>query len=252
MKKLPFGIALLGLSLGLLGLAKAQSGPPAASRSAARSDAALRWQSSMDAFAAADRERAPAAGGVLFVGSSSIRLWNDLETAFGADAAITRRGFGGSRLSDCVEWVDRLVIPYRPRLVVLYAGDNDIAEGASPAEVAARFDAFVAAVRAGLPEARIAYLSIKPSPLRAAWMEQARQANALIAERVRAGSNLDFIDVYSLMLAADGRPREDLYDGDRLHLNAAGYSLWRQAIAGHLGAGPSGSPAMRPALSAAR
>jgi len=240
MKRVGIGVALLGLTFGALGLAKAQTG--SSTRAATTTPASLRWQASFDAFAAADQARAPQPGGVLFVGSSSIRLWDDLETAFGTEAVVTKRGFGGSRLSDCVEWVDRLVIRYRPRLVVLYAGDNDLAEGATPDEVAARFDHFVTAVRAELPATRIAYLSIKPSPLRASLMDDAREANALIAERARRGDNLDFIDIYSLMLGPEGQPRSDLYGPDRLHLNAAGYALWRAAIAAHLRAGASPTP----------
>ena len=250
MNKLHVGLALLGLAMGALGVAKAQTGTTSATRMP-RSEASLRWQSSFDDFAATDRARAPAPGGVLFVGSSSIRLWNDLETAFGPEPVVTRRGFGGSRLSDCVEWVDRLVLPYRPRLVVLYAGDNDIAEGATPEQVAARFDAFVDAVRAELPGTRIVYLSIKPSPLRAERLDAAREANMRIAERARVGSNLDFIDVFSPMLGPDGQPREELYAADRLHLNAAGYALWRSTIAAHLGADLAGSAAQAPSRSAA-
>lgn len=241
MKRLGIGIALTGLAMGAFGIAKAQT--PSPTRQAARSEALQRWQTSFDAFAAADRLRAPQPGGVLFVGSSSIRLWEDLETAFGPDPVVLKRGFGGSRLADCVAWADRLVIGYKPRLVVLYAGDNDLAEGATPAEVAQRFEAFVAAVRGALPDTRIAYLSIKPSPLRAALIDAAREANALIAQRVREGENLDFIDTFPLMLGPDGQPRTDLYAPDRLHLNEAGYALWRSVIAGHLGAGAAPRPA---------
>ena len=104
---------------------------------------------------------------MVFVGSSSIRLWKDLEQQFDASQMIVKRGFGGSRMSDCANYVGRLVVPYKPHLVVVYAGDNDLAEGRSPQEVLASFRRFVAGVRKALPETRIAYLSIKPSPRRA-------------------------------------------------------------------------------------
>lgn len=230
-RKLHLAVAV-GLALGTIGMAKAQT----AANHGRTSSPVTRWQASLDAFAAADRERAPRPGGVLFVGSSSIRLWDDLETAFEGEPAVVKRGFGGSRLADCALFLDRLVLPYRPRLIVLYAGDNDLAEGATPEQVAASFDRFVAGVRAELPDTRIAYLSIKPSPLRSALLPLARETNALIAQRVRQGDNLDYIDVFSAMLDAQGRPRAELFGADSLHMNPKGYALWSSVIAPHLGA----------------
>lgn len=233
MKKWTLGLAACSLLLGAAGFAKAQTTAP-------NGRSASRWQASFDAFAELDRARAPEAGGVLFVGSSSIRLWEGLEGAFDAKSRVLQRGFGGSRLADCVEYVDVLVTPYRPRLIVLYAGDNDLAEGATPQQVLERFDAFVAAVHAKLPDTRIAYLSIKPSPLRASLLDQAREANALIAKRTEGEAGLDFIDVFSRMLDEQGHPRRELFSADMLHMNADGYALWRGVIADHL------APATRP------
>ena len=194
-----------------------------------------RWQESLDAFAAADKARAPQPGGVLFVGSSSIRLWDDLERQFEVgQPGIVKRGFGGSRMLDCSRYVDRLVLPYKPRLVVVYAGDNDLAEGRSPRDVLDDFTAFVKRVREALPDTRIAYLSIKPSPLRESFLPRVREANSMIAEYVKGATNLDYIDVYSKMLGPDGRPRADLYGKDSLHLNPDGYALWKTVIGQHL------------------
>ncbi|MBA4266375.1 MAG: GDSL family lipase, partial [Comamonadaceae bacterium] len=123
-----------------------------------------RWQSSLDAFAAADRVSAPAQGGVVFVGSSSIRLWKDLEDSFEKHPTVVKRGFGGSQLRDCVELVDQLVLSYKPKLVVVYAGENDLAEGSTPQQVLERFETFVQKIKAALPETRVAFVSIKPSP----------------------------------------------------------------------------------------
>lgn len=224
--------ALYGLGLGAsIG---AQT-PANATRAGARTASVVepRWQDSFDAFAAADQQRAPQPGGVLFVGSSSIRLWGDLETQFG-DTPVLKRGFGGSRMLDVAAHVDRLVLPYQPRLIVVYAGDNDLAEGRTPAEVLASFTQFVERVRAELPSTRIAYLSIKPSPRRAGLMPQAIATNALIAQYSESVPNLDYIDIYSRMLDTDGRPRADLYTADALHLNPAGYAVWKSAISPHL------------------
>lgn len=203
-------------------------------RAQVRSPAELRWKSELDAFAADDRLQPPPPRGVLFVGSSSIRMWSGLEKAFPEQPVVIRRGFGGSRLSDCADLVQSLVLPYRPRLVVLYAGENDLAEGASPPDLLVHFVRFARQVQMALPETRIAYLSMKPSPSRLAHMMAMREANLLIQTHVLAHDGLDYIDVHTAMLDNDGRPRPELYLPDKLHLSAEGYSLWRQVVSAHL------------------
>jgi lysophospholipase L1-like esterase len=199
-------------------------------------DAPGRWQSSFEAFDAADRVRAPVPGGVVFVGSSSIRLWDGLERQFDVadNGSIVKRGFGGSLMSDCRAHVARLVLPYKPRLVIVYAGDNDLAEGRAPSQVRDDLAGFVQAVHTALPDTRIAYVSIKPSPLRAALLPQVREANDLIAAYAEQTRGLAYIDVFTPMMGADGQPRGDLYGSDSLHLNAAGYALWHRVIAPYL------------------
>ena len=239
--KIGLMLTLCGVALGAAFGAHAQT-----TRKAARTHAAPtveeRWRESLDAFTAADTTRAPHAGGVVFVGSSSIRLWAGLESQFGS-TRVVKRGFGGSRMTDCARYADRLVVAYQPRLVVVYAGDNDLAEGRSPQQVLESFQEFVERVRAELPDTRIAYLSIKPSPRRAALMPVARATNALIRDYSAITPNLDFIDIYSKMLDAQGAPRADLFLADALHLNPAGYAVWTSVIAGHLGdGGPQRAP----------
>lgn len=190
-----------------------------------------RWAESFARFDAADRLAPPAPGGVLFVGSSSIRLWDGLESSFEDEPNVIRRGFGGSHLADCAQHLERLVARYRPRLVFVYAGENDLAEGRTPAEVLESFRRFSEGLRQALPDTRLVFLSIKPSPAREALLPQMREANRLI-ERHAAGepSRLGFIDLHTPMLGADGRPRPELFRADRLHLNAQGYRLWRERI----------------------
>jgi len=225
-------LAAGGLAFGALMAAHGQTPAPARRAPAVMHDA--RWQSSFEAFAAADLAQAPQAGGVVFVGSSSIRMWNNLESSFQTQSSIVKRGFGGSRLSDCASNLQRLVLPYKPRLVVVYAGDNDLAEGATPQQVLGSFEALVRGVRAELPETRIAFLSIKPSPLRENLMPAVHAANGLIEAYALSESNVDFIDVYSKMLGQDGRPRSDLFGADMLHLNEAGYALWKRELSARL------------------
>lgn len=193
-----------------------------------------RWDESFAAFAAADKLKAPAQGGVLFVGSSSIRMWNDLETDFQSLPVVVKRGFGGSRMLDCAEHLQRLVTPYRPKLVLVYAGDNDLAEGRSPQDVLKSFAAFVEGVRTTLPATRIAYISIKPSPSRLQLLPEIRQTNQLIREYTAKADNADFIDIFTPMLTEAGTPRAELFREDALHMNATGYALWRKVISAHL------------------
>lgn len=207
---------------------------PTTGTAAAVSAANDRWAESLAAFAAADQAHPPTPGGVLFVGSSSIRLWNGLETEFQSLPVVVKRGFGGSRMLDCARHLHQLVQPYKPRLVLVYAGDNDLAEGRTPEQVLQAFSAFVDGVRETLPTTRIAYISIKPSPSRAALMPAIRQANELIRTYTLKTRNTDFIDIYTPMLDAAGRPRPELFRDDQLHLNTQGYALWKRIITAHL------------------
>jgi lysophospholipase L1-like esterase len=198
---------------------------------AAAPSAVSPWEDTFAAFAAADRRSPPPEGGVLFVGSSSIRLWNDLESQFDARPVVLKRGFGGSKLSDCVQNLGRLVIRYRPRMVLVYAGDNDLASGSTPEEVLQRFTAFVNGVHRELPQTRIDYISIKPSPARRALLPRIRATNTLIRAYVERQPGLGYIDVFTPMLDPDGQPRAELFRADALHLNATGYALWQAVIA---------------------
>lgn len=196
---------------------------------ASQAAAADRWEAALAAFAAADIKSAPEPGAVLFVGSSSIRLWDKLEEEF-RDARVLKRGFGGSRLTDCVKHLDRLVIKYQPRLVMLYAGDNDLAEGGSPEEVLDRVKAFAEGVHGRLPDTRVMFISIKPSPARRALLQKARAANDLVRAYAERHPLVDYVDVFTPMLTADGSPRAELFRTDALHLNDQGYALWRRII----------------------
>lgn len=191
------------------------------------------WEADMRRFEAADRAQPPKPGGVVFVGSSSIRLWTTLAEDF-PQRSVLNRGFGGSKIADATREVDRIVTPYRPRLVVLYAGDNDIADGADADRVLADFQAFVDAVHQRLPQVPIAYISVKPSPLRAQLLGTIRAANAMIRDYAGRQRAVRYIDVFTPMLDADGQPRADLFGPDRLHMNHAGYALWKTIVAPHL------------------
>lgn len=188
-----------------------------------------KWENDVRAFEQSDRTNPPPANASVFVGSSSIRLWKSLPLDF-KDFSVVNRGFGGSELSDSVALFDRLILPCRPRIIVLYAGDNDLAAGKSPAQIRADWLAFVNKARAALPKVFIAYIAIKPSPARSALLEKAREANDLIAATIKKDRRLAFIDVFTPMLGSDGQPRPELFLADKLHLNSRGYNLWASTL----------------------
>lgn len=192
--------------------------------------APAKWAASIDAFTRADAANPPPRDAALFVGSSSIVRWKSLARDF-PEGPVINRGFGGSELADSVHYLDRLVLPHRPRVVVLYAGENDLQNGATAEEVHARFQAFRQGLHAALPQTRLVFIAIKPSPSRAKIRPQIERANSLIAATCREDSRLAFADVVPPMLDAAGQPRPDLFVADRLHLSEAGYAVWRPIIA---------------------
>jgi len=188
-----------------------------------------KWESEIKAFEAADKTNPPPHGAVLFIGSSSIRQWKTLAEDF-QEYKVINRGFGGSQIIDSVAFVDRIVIPYKPRMILLYAGDNDIAAGRSPEQVLADFKAFTRKVRPSLSETKVAFISIKPSPSRWEFAEKIKAANRLIEDFCKQDERLIYVDVFNPMLGADGKPRPELFVEDRLHLNHKGYALWTAMI----------------------
>ena len=196
-------------------------------------DPFAKWEKEIAAFEEMDRQNPPPKKGIVFVGSSSIRKWTTLAEDF-PHHQVLNRGFGGSQLIDSVHFADRIVLPYQPRMVVLYAGGNDINAGKTPTQVFADFRAFVKKIRPKLPRAKIAYISIAGNPARWAQVERVKKANALIKDYIDGRPRMKFIDVFSRMLGSDGQPRPEIFVQDRLHMNAEGYKLWTEIIGPYL------------------
>ena len=192
-----------------------------------------KWTADIDRFTAADASQPPPQSAVVFVGSSSIRYWTTLAADFPGVMSINR-GFGGSELADSVFYADRIVIPYHPRLVVLYAGENDLDAGKSPETVLADFRAFRAKIHAALPAARIIFLAIKESPVRARIRAQVLAANRLFAADCATDARCAFVDVATPLLDAAGGSRPELFSADQLHMLPAGYAIWTKVLAPHL------------------
>ncbi len=187
-----------------------------------------KWEKEIAGLQASDATNHAPQGGIVFVGSSSIRLWKSLSADF-PGLPVINRGFGGSQLADSVHYADRIIFPYHPRQVIIYAGGNDINAGKDPRLVYGDFVALVEKIRKQLPHARIGYIASAPNGARWAQVEKVKELNRLAAEYCRS-HHLDFINVFPLMLGPDGLPKPDIYVADRLHMNAKGYAIWREAV----------------------
>lgn len=191
------------------------------------------WEEAIQTFEQMDETDPPPEGAILFTGSSSIRMWTTLAEDF-PDARVINRGFGGSQMSDLIHFADRIVTPYAPRLILVYEGDNDIAADKTAEQVFSDYQEFVSLVHDALPDTRIAFIAIKPSLARRALMDEMRKANGLIEEYAGAREHLDYIDIFTPMLGEDGEPLPDVFAEDGLHMNAAGYAIWAQAVRPYL------------------
>lgn len=188
-----------------------------------------RFAKEIEAFAQWDSKNAFPAAPVLFVGSSSIRMWRTAEGFPGLP--VTNRGFGGSHISDVLHFLDRIVLPYKPKIIVFYAGDNDIAGKKSPQRVRDDYRKFVTLVGAELPEARFLFVTIKPSGRRWELWPEMNEANDLIRTFCEKDDRLFFADLGTPLLDSEGKPDDGFFLADRLHLNAKGYAAWNKALA---------------------
>lgn len=201
--------------------------PSTAPASVATAKGPGRFAPEIAAFAAADRQHRPPPCGFLFVGSSSIRFWKTL----GQDMAPLRtvnRGFGGSTIADVDYYFDQVVAPYRPRAIVFYAGENDVAAGKAPGGVTADFARFMDLKTRALGATPVYFISLKPSKLRWAQRDAQAQVNAQIQAFAAQRNDLHYVDVVPAMLA-DGVPK-DIYVADGLHMTPDGYRLWTAVV----------------------
>jgi len=197
----------------------------------ARSESPLVWEEAVSALESKTRNLHAPGQAVVFIGSSSIRLWDTLEEDM-SPIPVIQHGFGGAKLNAIVHYAERLVSAYRPRAVVVFAGTNDIDPAASkaPEVLLASYQAFVQKVRSKQPELPIFYIGITPSPRRWAVWPIAQSTNRLIENWSKADPNLHFIDTSAALLGSNGEPNRDNYFFDGLHLSKRGYGIWREII----------------------
>jgi len=188
-----------------------------------------RWESDLTAFEISDHTNPPPSNAVLFTGASNIRLWKNIDKAFPAHKVINR-GFGGAEMSDLAEFAGRIVIPYRPKILIIYAGDNDLVDHKTPEQILADFKSFTQQVHTALPKTIIGCIAVKPSPSRGRLLAQIKATDALLQSYCRTNANTIYIDDFTPMLSASGAPRPELFGKDGLHLNEQGRAIWISLI----------------------
>ncbi len=191
-------------------------------------DRAAKWEKEIAGIEKRQADKPPEKGAVLFAGASSIRLW-DLGKSFPEWKAVNS-GFGGSEIRDSTLFAKRVITKHEPKAIVFYAGDNDLNSGRTPEQALEDFKAFVKAIHAELPKTGIHYIAIKASIARWKQFETQKKANAMIRDFCATDKRLSFIDVVPDMLGADGKPKEDLFVKDGLHLSPKGYELWSALV----------------------
>ncbi|MFC5282508.1 GDSL-type esterase/lipase family protein [Pedobacter alpinus] len=192
-----------------------------------------RFDNAMVDFKKLDQQNKTPKGGILFIGSSSFTFWKALENTFASYQPINR-GFGGSTLAEVIHYADDILYPYQPRQVVIYCGENDIAEGNSPEITVDRFKILFNLTRKHLPNALISFVSMKPSVAREKMMPEFSYTNQLIERFMAAQPNTSYINVYDAMLQENGKPLTDIFVADNLHMNAKGYDIWIKIITPYL------------------
>ena len=186
-------------------------------------------------FKKQDSTHFPGTNKILFVGSSSFTKWTDVQSYF-PSYPIINRGFGGSSIPDVIRYREDVIFKYRPKQVIIYCGENDLASSDSVTAkmVYNRFKQLFNLIRNKLPGVPILYISMKPSPSRQLLMGKMREGNLLIQNFLKTKKQTGYIDVYREMIDDEGKPRPELFIEDNLHVNKSGYAIWKKAIEPYL------------------
>lgn len=171
----------------------------------------------------------PAKGQILFIGSSSFRIWKSFAVDLAGIPAVNR-GFGGSTMTDALYYFDRMVVKYEPKAVVVYEGDNDLAMGKNMEELAKEYEEFSNRLKKALPKTKLVYLAIRPSLSRIAIVEKQKQFNYWLEKYCKSEKNRYFLDMHSPFYLTDGTVMQDIFISDRLHLNEKGYQIFSSKI----------------------
>jgi lysophospholipase L1-like esterase len=186
-------------------------------------------------FKQKDSTQFPAKNAILFIGSSSFTKWTDVQDYF-PGYNIINRGFGGSTLKDVIRYSYDVLLPYQPKQVIIYCGENDLASSANvqATDVVQRFKTLYGMIRQNLPHVVIDYVSMKPSPSRKHLFPKMKEANKQIKAFLQKDKKAGFINVYDAMLDATGNPKKEIFLEDQLHMNASGYAIWKKILLPYL------------------
>ena len=195
----------------------------------AETNALAKWEKEIGAFEASDRTNPPPKGALLFIGSSTIRMWKTLAQDLPGHTTINR-GFGGSQIIDSTHFADRIIIPHQPKKVLLRAGGNDINVGKSPEQVFADFKAFVAKIHSVLPETEVVFIGLSPAISRWKQADANKTLNTLVADYAQKTPKVKYIECYDISLGPDGQARPELFLADKLHFNSEGYKLLAEKV----------------------
>ena len=189
-----------------------------------------RWENTIQKFEQQDAQNPVEPGAVLFTGSSSVAIWQDIADYF-PDSRIVNRGFGGSQFSDLLYYADRVIYPYRPSKVFIYEGDNDIAAGDSPQRIMREAKKLRKKIKKALGDTPVVFISPKPSVARWKMKDTYEDLNARLKAYADKTKNTEFADVWTPALDDNGRVVDHIFLEDNLHMNAEGYKIWQKVLA---------------------
>ena len=189
----------------------------------------------IQAFKKQDSVSFPPKNAILFIGSSSFTMWKDVQQYF-PSYRIINRGFGGSSLPDVIRYANDIILPYQPKQIVIYCGENDVAasDTVTGKLVFNRFKQLFTIIRNRYPKVKVTYVSMKPSPSRQLLLSKMINGNELIKKYLSSKKRTSYVDVYMEMIDDEGKPRPDLFLDDNLHMNKTGYAIWQKLIEPHL------------------
>ncbi len=191
------------------------------------------FEKDIQKFEESDKLMFPPQGAVLFIGSSTIRMWKSLQGDM-SGLTVINRGFGGSSTCHVLHYMDRIVFPYRPSKIVYYCGDNDIASGVNPDSTMEHYRKFIVKVHDSLPGTKIYFVSNKPSLKRQKNLPLQKSVNESLKNLCDNYTFVSYIDIFPSMMINDSTIKADIFKNDSLHLNNKGYAIWTGIIKNRL------------------
>lgn len=198
-----------------------------------QNDIEAKWGKSIAKYEQNDSVLMPEPEGILLLGSSSFTIWKDVRDYF-PGKNIINRGFGGSQMSDVLHFKEKLILPYQPKQIVVYVGENDIAVGEAPEAVSEEGKQLVNWAKEQFPEVDFVFLSAKPSPIRWELRDKMKDLNALLSEYAAENEGVEYVNIWEPMLGENGKPKSEIFLKDSLHMNANGYKIWQKELQPYL------------------